>query len=284
MNPIDQMFAELRRAGRKALMPFLTAGDPQIEVTPALLDCFVAHGCQLCELGFPYSDPIADGPTIQASFTRALSSGLRIDQIFSAVEKWSSQASAPVDRSSLPIVAMLSYAIVFRRGIQQFVDQAIRAGISGLIVPDLPCGECDELFAACQERQLALIQLIAPTTDRKRVPEILSRASGFVYYVSVAGVTGTRTQLPSDLVDNLEWLRTQTRLPICVGFGISGPEQIRQLAPYADGLIVGSALVKQIEQSWTAAPGDIGRLTETVGQFLDTLQAAWPQEATNASQ
>lgn len=274
MNRIDELFQRLRQTGQKALMPFLTAGDPNLDLTETLLDCFSQQGCHLCELGFPYSDPIADGPTIQASFTRALAAGIRADQIFEHVQHWTRRtataSSAPLP---MPLVAMLSYAIVFRKGIKQFVQQAADAGFSGLIVPDLPSEECRELFETCRTHEMSLIQLITPTTDRRRVPEILAHASGFIYYVSVAGVTGTRTDLPHDLVDNLAWLRNQTSLPICVGFGISGPAQVKAIAPHADGLIVGSAIMKCVEQSWSASAGNPQRLASDVSAFVKTLRA-----------
>ncbi len=273
MNLIDQLFQRLKQTGKKALMPFLTAGDPNLDLTETLLDCFAQQGCDLCELGFPYSDPIADGPTIQASFTRALAAGVRADQIFQHVNNWTTSTTTSANSQRMPLVAMLSYAIVFRKGVLQFVEQAAQAGFSGLIVPDLPAEECQELFAACRDRHLSLIQLITPTTDRQRVPEILARASGFIYYVSVAGVTGTRSELPHDLVDNLTWLRTQTTLPICVGFGISGPEHVRAIAPHADGLIVGSAIMKCVERSWATTPGDPQRLSTDVAAFVKKLQS-----------
>lgn len=291
-NPIDQLFQKLRQSGQKALMPFLTAGDPALLLTPVLLDLFAQHGCHLCELGFPYSDPIADGPTIQASFTRALGQGIRTQQIFETVRHWREQrsnggAANGEPQPTLPVVAMLSYAIVFRQGIVPFVTQAANAGFSGLIVPDLPSEECDELHQACRAAGISLIQLITPTTDRQRIPEILARASGFIYYVSVAGVTGTRSELPTNLIENLAWLKQQTSLPICVGFGISGPEQVRAIAPYADGLIVGSAIVKRIEQAWQTAPGDLKNLQRTVGNFIEELLGGFASargaEATSAS-
>ncbi len=239
MNPIEQLFADLRAAGRKALLPFLAAGDPDLPFTARLLREFHAIGCHLCELGFPYSDPIADGPTIQSAFTRALARGLRVEEIFQML-------ATAVPRP--PAVAMLSYAIIHRQGIDPFVAQAAAAGFAGLIVPDLPAEESCELRRACQARQMALIQLIAPTTSLDRAKRIIDAASGFIYYISVAGVTGQRSELPPEIAENLGRLRQLTDLPICVGFGISEPAQVHALIPHCDGLIVGSAIVRRIEQ------------------------------------
>lgn len=264
MNPIDQLFADLRAAGRKALLPFLAAGDPDLAFTSRLLREFHAVGCHLCELGFPYSDPIADGPTIQAAFTRALARGLRVEEIFQML---ATTAPRP------PAVAMLSYAIIHRRGIDRFVAEAAAAGFAGLIVPDLPADESHQLRRVCQARQLSLIQLIAPTTSLERAKRIIEAASGFIYYISVAGVTGQRSELPPEIAENLARLRQLTDLPICVGFGISQPEHVRALIPHCDGLIVGSAIVRRIEQG-VAAQRKPEEIVADISRFCrDLLQA-----------
>jgi tryptophan synthase alpha chain len=242
MSAIDRLFEQLRAQGRRALMPFVTAGDPDLDFTAAILQQLDACGCHLCELGIPYSDPIADGPVIQASYTRALDRGTHFADIL--------EMTARVGPTlSMPVVSMVSYAIVFRRGITSFVATAKAAGIAGAIVPDLPIEEGRELAEVCRREDFSLIQLVAPTTPRERAIRIAESSTGFLYYVSVAGITGERTQLPPDLAENVAWLRARTSLPICIGFGISQPEYVRQLAPVADGLIVGSAIVRRIAEA-----------------------------------
>lgn len=242
MNRIDRLFSTLRQDGRKALMPFLTAGDPDLESTSALIREVLARGADMVELGIPYSDPIADGPVIAASYTRALSRGIKLASIFDAVDGLRGR-----DAVDAPIVTMVSYAIVHRSGVTTYLDRALASGVDGLIVPDLPVEEAAELCRLTAERQLSLIQLVTPTTPRDRALKIVESTTGFLYYVSVAGITGERRELPPELSDNVAWLRSQTELPVCIGFGISGPDQVRQLAPVADGLIVGSALVRRLE-------------------------------------
>ncbi|MDC0935421.1 tryptophan synthase subunit alpha [Pirellulales bacterium] len=264
MSAIDSLFAKLRAEKRKALMPFVTAGDPDLDFTSAVLQEIVSRGASICEIGFPYSDPIADGPVIQASYTRALSRGIRVSQILEMLGKTLPAISAPA-------AAMVSYAILYRRGIERSCDDAAAAGLAGLIIPDLPLEESAALSAQCRSRDLSLIQLVTPTTPRDRAIRICETSTGFVYYVSVAGITGERTALPPDLVDNVGALRKETDLPICIGFGISQPEHVRLLAPVADGLIVGSAIVRRIAASGEISTAD--RLAD-VGQYVESLLAA----------
>ena len=239
MSAIDRQFDELRARGQVAFMPFVTAGDPDLEFTADLLRALDQAGCSLIELGFPYSDPIADGPVIQASYTRALRQQVRVDDILKMVQQVTPAIQAP-------LVAMVSYAIIFRHGLEAFLDQSKSAGIAGLIVPDLPADESDALRELCDERDLSLVPLITPTTTPERVARILEHARGFIYYVSIAGITGERTQLPVELADNLRQLRNQTQTPVCVGFGIRDPEQATLLIDAAEGVIVGSAIVRRI--------------------------------------
>ncbi len=203
MSQIDAVFSELRRQGRKALMPFVTAGDPDLDFTAALLGRLVARGAALCELGIPYSDPVADGPVIQASYSRALAGKIKLDAIFAMLGGLTSSLAAPV-------VTMVSYAIVYRRGLEEYVAAAQAAGVAGLIVPDLPVEEAGPLAAVCRRADLSLIQLVTPTTPRERALRIAECSSGFIYYVSVAGITGERSELPPQLVDEVAWLRWQT--------------------------------------------------------------------------
>ncbi len=240
MNPIDAVFQKLRSAGKKAFIPFVTAGDPDLRTTLRLIAELGRRGAALIEIGFPYSDPIADGSVIQASYTRALDGGVRIDDIFTAV---ASLRSRPV-----PLVAMVSYSLVHRRGPARFVAEAQAAGFSGAIVPDLPVDEAAELAKTAADANFKLVLLVTPTTPRERAQRIARLSTGFLYCVSVVGITGERRALPPDLTEQLRWLRTQTELPLCVGFGISQPEHVRALRDAADGIIVGSALVRRMEQ------------------------------------
>ncbi|MBI1344715.1 tryptophan synthase subunit alpha [bacterium] len=220
-----------------AFIPFVTAGDPDLSVTCDLIRELSAAGADLIEVGFPYSDPIADGPVIQSSYTRALNHKVKLDDIFAAVAKVSREIPTP-------LLAMVSYAIIFRSGSERFVQRAVEAGFCGLIVPDLPGDEAAEFAQLTSQAGLALVQLVAPTTPAVRLERILKQASGFVYCIAVAGTTGVKEALPSDLTQMLGQLRKQTKLPLAVGFGVSRPEQVRGLKGLADGAIVGSALVK----------------------------------------
>ncbi len=261
---IDSIFADLKKSGGKALMPFIAAGDPDLALTAGLMRAFHESGCQLCELGFPYSDPIADGPTIQAAFTRSLAGGVTAERIFDQLRGETPQ---------LPTVAMLSFAIVHRIGIDTFVGRLADAGMDGLIVPDLPAEESEALCACCDRQRISHIQLITPTTRTDRIKRIVNATSGFIYYVSVAGVTGQRQDLPVEIADNLAALREVTDLPICVGFGISEPSQVRQLAPHCDGVIVGSAIVRRIESGLQAGKSQI-EIANDVKTFCGELRVA----------
>jgi len=261
MSSIDSLFEKLRSEKRKALMPFVTAGDPDIAFTGEVLREVVARGASLCEVGIPYSDPIADGPVIQESYTRALDQGVKLPDILRMLSQVTPELTAPV-------VTMISYAIIYRRGPEAFLAAAKAAGVAGCIVPDLPVDEAEGLSKLCQAADLSLIQLVTPTTPRERALRIAATSTGFLYYVSVAGITGERRELPPELIENVAWLRSQTKLPICIGFGISRPEHVRQLAPVADGLIVGSAIVKRVAEAATKPRADV---LSDVGAYVATL-------------
>ena len=239
---LEAMFAANRAAGKKALAPFVTAGDPDADTTVAVLETLDQSGASLCELGVPYSDPIADGAVIQASYTRALGKGFTLAGVFDVAKRASAGCS-------MPILAMASYSLIFRRGIDRFVADAVAAGLAGFVVPDLPLEESDDLDAACRKAGLALVRLVTPTTPPERAEAIAKKSTGFLYCVSVAGVTGARTDLPPGLIERVTWLRTKTDVPILVGFGISGPEQVKAVAAVADGVIVGSALVRRVAEA-----------------------------------
>jgi tryptophan synthase alpha chain len=261
---LEAMFAAAKAAGHKIVAPFVTAGDPDPSTTVAVLQGLDKAGASLCELGVPYSDPIADGPVIQASYTRALAHGISLEQVFGIAK----QASSNV---TMPILAMASYSLVFRRGIDRFVGEAVSSGLSGFVIPDLPVEESDDLDAACRDAGLALVRLVTPTTPPERAATIAAKSTGFLYCVSVAGVTGARTELPPGLADRVQWLKTQTDVPILVGFGISSPEQVRAVCQVADGAIVGSALVRLVAAQ---AGGGRDQVVAAVEQFARELTAA----------
>jgi tryptophan synthase alpha chain len=270
LNRIDALFRRLRSEGRRALMPFLTAGDPDLPTTAALVTEVLARGGHMVEVGIPYSDPIADGPVIAASYHRALQKGVKLGHIFQTLRTLRAEASnGPMVVA--PVVTMVSYAIIHRTGADDYLREAVGAGVDGLIVPDLPVEESEGLLRQATASGLKLIQLVTPTTPRGRATEIARTSTGFLYYVSVAGITGERKALPPDPAGNVTWLRSQTDLPICIGFGISSPDHVRSLAPLADGLIVGSALVRRL-----AATADLPRaeVVAGIGRFIAELAEA----------
>jgi tryptophan synthase alpha chain len=266
MSQLDHLFAQLRQTGRKAFMPFVTAGDPDLRFTAEVLRELVGRGATLCELGIPYSDPVADGPVIQASYGRALDKNVKLAGIFDMLSGLTPELAAPV-------VTMVSYAIVYRHGLEAYVQQAKAAGVSGAIVPDLPVEEAGPLADICRREDFSLIQLITPTTSRERARRIADQTTGFIYYVSVTGITGERKDLPPEILDNVAWLRRQTPLPICIGFGISRPEHVRMLAPVADGLIVGSAIVRHMaEASEKPRAQVLKEIGDYASELLDALK------------
>jgi len=238
---IAATFEALRKENRIALMPFIPAGYPTLSTTAALLPALQAGGANLIEIGIPFSDPIADGPTIQAAFTEALKKKLKVSEVLSTV-------AATRAKVTVPLLAMVSYSIVYKYGPERFFADAAAAGFDGLILPDLPPPEaaktCEKVWAV----GLDTVLLVAPTTAPHRRREITDLCSGFVYYLSVSGITGERDALPEDMTANLAELRKMTRTPVCVGFGISKPSHIKQLSGIADGAIVGSALVKKMTE------------------------------------
>jgi tryptophan synthase alpha chain len=264
VQALAELFAGQRRAGRHALAPFVTAGDPDVETTLAVIEALDRAGASLCELGVPYSDPIADGPVIQSSYTRALAAGFTLERLFAL-------AKAATARVRMPILAMVSYSLIYRRGIEQFVADAAAAGLTGFVVPDLPIEESDQLDGACRGAGLALVRLVTPTTPPDRAEAIARRSTGFLYCVSVAGVTGARTDLPPGLIERVQWLRTKTDVPILVGFGISTPEQAQAVASVADGVIVGSAVVRQVAEAAGQSPD---RMVGGLERYVRELVAA----------
>ena len=264
-NRIDERFTQLTRDGRKGLWPYITAGYPDLETTARLLEALDGLGVAGVELGFPYSDPVADGPVIQTSFSRALAGGLTLESIFKTVRAVRSTVR-------MPLLAMVSFSIVYRVGVERFLERAAEAGFDGLIVPDLSLEEADGTARAVERVGLRMVMLVAPTTSPERRERIASLSSGFVYYLSVSGITGERDQLPADLVANVERLRSVSGQPVCVGFGISKPDHVRRVCAAADGAIVGSAIVRRITDAIDRKVRPDG-IVEEITVFVTDLQA-----------
>lgn len=254
MNKIAAAFA-----GRKALIPFVTCGDPTLERTEAVVRAMAAAGADLIELGIPFSDPTAEGPTIQAATVRALAGGTTTDRIFDMVERLRADVATPF--------VFMTYAnVVFSYGIERFVARCATLGVDGIILPDVPYEEKDEFEAICLAHDVALIRLVAPTSG-DRIPMLAEGAQGFLYVVSSLGVTGVRDGLPADLPETLAAIKAVSHVPCAVGFGIATPEQARAVARVADGVIVGSAVVEKIHEAGEAAPA-------VVADYIRTLKAA----------
>lgn len=267
MNPIDALFRDLRAAGRKAFMPFVTAGDPDLAFTRELLPVVADAGANLIEVGFPFSDPIADGPVIQASYTRALDNHLKLAEVFATLKDVTSQSGW-----TTPLVAMASYSLLFKQGPAAFIDKAKASGVSGAVVPDLPVEEAEELAKLATDRDFKLILLVTPTTAPQRAEKVVKACGGFVYVVSVVGITGERDRLPTGLRELLARLRTMTDLPLCVGFGVSKPEHVQELKEIADGVIVGSALVKKLEAAGQDRAAALTRVQQLVAELSGALR------------
>jgi tryptophan synthase alpha chain len=260
---IGQTFAALAARKQIALVPFLPAGYPNTATTVACLKELEQSGANVIEIGFPFSDPIADGPVIQEAFTVALAAKIKVADVF--------RAAAEARRAiKTPLVAMVSYSIVFRYGVEKFARDAREAGFDGLIIPDLPPPEAQRVTGLVRNAGLDTILLVAPTTSPERRAEIASLSSGFVYYLSVAGITGERDKLPADLASSVRQLKSLTKTPVCVGFGIHQSQHLKQLAEVADGAIVGTAYVRRMKQLLDKSPVEIAN---AVGQYTRELLA-----------
>lgn len=239
MNRIDRTFKRLKTERRKAFISYITAGDPDLAVTGRLVLELEKSGADIVELGIPFSDPIADGPIIQAASYRALSGGASLVKIFALVKKLRKD-------TEIPIVFMTYYNPILKYGLINFFASCKTAGVDGVIVPDLPVEESLELVRLGKKAGIKTIFLVAPTSTKDRIKEIIKRSSGFVYYVSSTGVTGTRKNMSSDIVKKVRLIRSMTSKPVAVGFGVSDAKQAAVISRIADGVIVGSAIVKII--------------------------------------
>ena len=240
MTRIDAKFAELKAAGKKAFVSYIMAGDPDYETSLEVVKGLPAAGVDIIELGLPFTDPMADGPTIQLAGQRALEAGMTLERTLQMARDFRA------GDDTTPIVLMGYYNPIYNRGVERFLADAKAAGIDGLIVVDLPPEEDDELCIPAQAAGLNFIRLATPTTDDKRLPKVLTNTSGFVYYVSITGITGAAEAEAGDVGPEVARIKASTDLPVIVGFGINTPDKSRAIASVADGAVVGSAIVGQI--------------------------------------
>jgi tryptophan synthase alpha chain len=259
INRLTQKLETLRAQGRRALVPYIMVGDPDLEATERLVHILVASGADAVELGIPFSDPIADGPVNQRAGLRALAQGVGVGTALRLVRRLR-------ERTDVPLLFMTYYNLILQYGLADFCADAARAGLDGLILADLPPDEATDLITAARQSGLATVFLVAPTSTDDRIRAVAAATTGFIYCVSRTGVTGVRDELPEGLHDLLKRIKAQTSTPVCVGFGISRADQVREVAHIADGVIVGSALVKAIED----APAAL----DTVGSLLRELKDA----------
>lgn len=247
MSEIERTFVRCREEKRPAFIPFVMAGDPDLATTPDLLQALVDGGADLIELGVPFSDPIADGPVNQRAATRALGSGTHLSEILRLVARHR-------DRLGVPVVLFTYYNPIHAVGPVRFAEQAAASGLDGVLCVDLPPEEAeDELIPALRDHGLDSVSLLAPTSTKERIKRVGKASTGFVYYVSRTGVTGERDELPAHLKRDVKRLRKKLSLPVAVGFGVSSPKQVREIGKFADGVVVGSALVRLIEEEGKSA-------------------------------
>ena len=258
---IEEKFKKLKEANQKALIPFITAGDPDLDTTKRLVIEMERAGADIIELGVPFSDPIADGPAIQKASYRSLKSGTTLKKIIGIVKELRRT-------TEIPLVLMTYYNPVFKYGISEFVRDATDAGVDGIIVPDLPPEEGEGIIEEGKRHNLNTIFLLAPTSTKERIKIVASASTGFIYYVSLTGVTGARKSLPETVEASVNKIRKATDKPIAVGFGISTAEQAKRIASFADGVIVGSAIVNVIEKNI-----DKPDLIEKVSGFVKDLKS-----------
>ncbi|MDD5428007.1 MAG: tryptophan synthase subunit alpha [Candidatus Omnitrophica bacterium] len=261
MNRVDKKFKKLKKEGKKAFIAYITAGDPALAMTERAVLALEGAGVDIIELGIPFSDPVADGPTIQAASQRALKKGASLKKIFAMVR-------ALRRKTEMPLVFMTYFNPVFKFGLVKFFKTCREAGVDGVIIPDLSIEEAGETIALGRKNVVATIFLAAPTSPRKRIKEIAAKSRGFIYYVSLTGVTGARTKLPPEVAANVKAIKSITDKPVAVGFGISDAAQARTIAKCADGVIVGSAIVKMMGAGTKGALGKTVKLAESLARAI----------------
>jgi len=242
VNRIEKVFDNLRRQGKKAFIPYIMAGDPDLEKTREIVLLFERIGADIVELGIPFTDPLADGPTIQRASERGLAKGVTLTRVLDFTKELRKD-------TDIPVVFMTYYNPLFKYGEERFVRDAVLSGVDGLIVPDLPPEEAGELIRFSRKAGLATIFLLAPTSTEDRIKKVAKASKGFIYYVSITGITGSRLNIDESLFNSIKRIKEMTDKPLCVGFGVSNPEEASRMAAIADGVIVGSAIVRRLEES-----------------------------------
>ena len=271
MNSLEKHFRALRKKGRKLFLPYLTLGDPDreqfLKIVKTLSDC----GADAIEIGIPFSDPLADGPTIQRASQRALEKGFSLREGFKILKEIKKFVS-------IPILFMSYYNPIFALGNEKFFAQCKKSKLDGVIIPDLPFEEAKAFIEKARWVDLAVISFISPTTSLKRIEKINTISRGFIYYISLKGVTGARKSLGKGVISNIEFVKKHTTLPLCVGFGISNPGQAKQIALHADGVIIGSALVNLVEKNIL----NKNKMLAQIAQFVKSIRKALDETTTGA--
>jgi len=264
VNRIDKRFKDIKEQKQKAFIAYICAGDPDIATTEKFVLALDRSGVDIIELGIPFSDPLADGPTIQKASQRALKKEVNLTKIFSLIRSLRK-------KTDIPIVLMGYYNPIYSYSIVRFVNDAQAAGADGVIVPDLIPEEADELIFVARQCDFKTIFLVAPTSTRERVKLIAQKSTGFIYYVSLAGVTGARTVLPTHIREHIRTINRLTKKPVCIGFGVSTSKQVKSLSAYCDGVIVGSAIINIIEKSLPDKPKAIRDVTRFIKSMRQGL-------------
>ncbi|MFH1125827.1 MAG: tryptophan synthase subunit alpha [Candidatus Altiarchaeota archaeon] len=269
MNRIDRKFIELKKGGEKAFIGFITAGDPNFKTSLKIANAVIEGGVDILELGLPFSDPIADGSVIQKAGMRSLDSGMNTDKFFIF-------ANELRKNHTVPLICMTYYNLLLHRGLEEFASDCRHNGIDGLIIPDLPVEESKPLLKACRKNKIHLIFLVAPTTTKRRLKAILKVSKGFVYVVSVRGITGVRKELSEEVKPLIERIRkVNSKIPLAVGFGVSNPHHVKSVAKAgADAAIVGSAIIKVVEENL----GNKKRMLFKLQYFARELKNATPEK------
>ena len=268
MSRISETFGRLKKEKRKALVIFITAGDPSMKATVELVKAAHGAGADIVEIGVPFSDPVADGPVIQESFHRAISNGASLVKTFEAVKKIRKECGAP-------IAFMLTCNLVIAHGTNKFMKNCAEAGVDGLILPDVPAEEADEFIPKASASGLDTVMLAAPTSTPHRMKKIASLATGFVYYINVKGVTGKKAAVAADAAKGIRAMKKLTRLPVLAGFGVTDPAQAKEMAKVSDGVIIGSQAIRVIKGAGSAkrAVEDLAKYVASVRRALDSIQA-----------
>lgn len=257
MNRIEKTFRDLKKKGKKAFIPYIMAGDPDLEKTKEVILTFEDVGADVVELGIPFTDPLADGPTIQRAAERALRAGVTLRKVIGFVGELR-------QLTHIPIVLMTYYNPVFKYGEERFMRDAVDSGVDGVIIPDLPPDEAEGIIRLSRETAFSTIFLLAPTSTEDRIRKVARASTGFIYYVSITGITGARLEINESLVDSIKNIRAITDKPLCIGFGVSNPEEASRMSDIADGVIVGSAIVKILHESPERLEGFVRELRKAI--------------------